>query len=186
MEKWEKGGELREGDIVIIIGNKGRVLREGVDLEMDKIMESETKMIGICWGWEYLAWRSGGVIVEGRKRKGEREGHWYNHEDEVKEMSNEWKGKGKWGMWVEGETRKWRGYQYHPEANEKELKKMLKVIRKWRKEKRSRCGVVIKRLKSAKEVARTRKKAYEEWRIGKRHGRRPQSQRAKTRRAGDS
>ena len=161
-ERWLMGGEVIEGDVVIIMGNEGRMLREGKDDEIER-MKGEVKMIGICWGWEYL--NREGLVMEGELKKGWLEGEWYNHKDKVLEMSDGWKGKKRRGMWIEGRTRKWRGYQYHPEANEKSMKKMLKIINKWRNEKRRSCRVVIKRLKSAKEVAKTRKKAYGEWRL---------------------
>ena len=118
-------------------------------------------VIGICWGWEYL---NVGGLVEGELKKGWLYGEWYNHNDMVKEMGDGWKGKKRRGMWMEGRRENWRGYQYHPEANEKSLKKMLKEINKWRNEKRRSSGVVIKKLKTAKEVAKTRKRAYVEWR----------------------
>ena len=51
---WREGGKVREGDIVIMIGNKGRILREGKDVEMEKLMRSEVKIMGICYGYEYL------------------------------------------------------------------------------------------------------------------------------------
>jgi hypothetical protein len=159
-EKWKYGGEVLEGDIVIIMGNSGRMLREGVDEEIEG-MKGEVKMIGICWGWEYL--NRSGLVLEGELKKGWLDGEWYNHNDKVLEMSDGWKGKKRRGMWIEGRTGKWRGYQYHPEANEKSMKKMLKIINKWRNEKRRSCRVIIKKLKSAKEVAKTRKKAYGEW-----------------------
>ncbi len=145
---------------MIIMGNEGRVLREGVDVEIKKMKMGEVNLIGICWGWEYLG---GDVIKEGELRKGWIDGEWYNHHDMVKRMGSEWKGKKRRGMWIEGQTRKWRGYQYHPEANEKSMKKMLKIIRKWRNKKRKSCDVVIKKLKSAEEVEKTRKRAYKEW-----------------------
>ena len=156
------GGEVLEGDIVIIMGNSGRMLREGVDEEIERV-KGEVKMIGICWGWEYL--NREGLVMEGELKKGWVEGEWYNHKDKVLEMSDGWKGKKRRGMWIEGRTGKWRGYQYHPEANEKSMKKMIKIINKWRNEKRRSCRVIIKKLKSAKEVAKTRKKAYREWRL---------------------
>ena len=160
------GGEVLEGDIVIIIGNEGRVMREGRDEEIDKIMGREIRIIGICWGWEYLNERSGGEVIEGELKKGIMEGERYNHNDMVKRMGDGWRGKRRRGMYTEGRTRKWRGYQYHPEGNEKSMKEMIKTINKWRKRERRTCRVVIKKLKSAKEVAKTRKKAYAEWRRG--------------------
>lgn len=117
-------------------------------------------MIGICWGWEYL---NKGGVKEGELRRGWLEGEWYNHNDVVKRMSEGWKGRKGKGMWKEGRKEGMIGYQYHPEAKRESLKKMIKEIKKWRNEKRERCGVVIKRLKSAKEVAKTRKRAYGEW-----------------------
>jgi GMP synthase-like glutamine amidotransferase len=161
-ENWEMGGEVREGDIVIILGNSGRVLREGKDEEIDKIMDGRVYVIGICWGWEYL--NKEGVVLEGLLKKGWKEGEWYNHNDMVKRMGDGWRGRKERGMWMEGRRGKWRGTQYHPEANEKSMKKMLKRIKEWRNEKRRSCGVVIKKLKSAREVGKTRKRAYREWR----------------------
>ena len=70
---------MREGDIVIMIGNEGRILREGKDVEMEKLMRSEVKVMGICYGYEYQVKGSGG---EG---KGER----YNHRDSVKRLERE-------------------------------------------------------------------------------------------------
>lgn len=124
---------MREGDIVIMIGNKGRILREGKDVEMEKLMRSEVKVLGICYGYEYLVKGSGGEIVEGKLKRGLKRGEWYNHHDSVKRLGKEWKGKKKWGRWIEGETRKWKGYQYHPEHNKETMKELLKEIEKMKR-----------------------------------------------------
>ena len=143
---WKEVGVVREGDIVIMIGNVGRILREGKDMEMEKLMRSEVKIMGICYGYEYLVKGSGGEIEEGKRKRGLKNGEWYNHHDSVKRLGKEWKGKKKWGRWKEGETRKWKGYQYHPEHNKKTMKRMLYVIEKWKKEcnTRKRRRVVLK------------------------------------------
>ncbi len=143
---WKELGVVREGDIVIMIGNVGRILREGKDVEMEKLMRSEVKLMGICYGYEYLVKGSGGEIEEGKWKRGIKRGEWYNHHDSVKRLGKEWKGKKKWGRWKEGETRKWKGYQYHPEHNKKTMKGMLDVIEKWKKEcnTRKRRRVVLK------------------------------------------
>jgi hypothetical protein len=83
---------VREGDIVIMIGNVGRM-----------------------WKWRsesagYLLW----IRVPGKRKEVKERGEWYNHHDSVKRLGKDRKGKKKWGRWIEGETRKWKGYQYHP------------------------------------------------------------------------
>ena len=40
-EGWIRGGKVREGDIVIILGNSKRILRAGKDDEIEKIMKKE-------------------------------------------------------------------------------------------------------------------------------------------------
>lgn len=148
-EGWIRGGKVREGDIVIILGNSKRILRAGKDDEIEKIMKKEVRVIGICYGMEYLAWRSGGEIEEGVKMKGNREGKWYNHNDRVVKLGKGWRGTKKRGMYIEGRTRKWKGYQYHPEHNKETMKEMLKEIDKMKRELRAQRGVV-------KEVGRER------------------------------
>ena len=86
-------GKVREGDIVIMIGNSRRINREGKDVEMEKLMRSEVKLMGICYGYEYLVKGSGGEIVEGKLKRGLKSGEWYNHDDSVKRLGKEWKGK---------------------------------------------------------------------------------------------
>jgi GMP synthase-like glutamine amidotransferase len=150
---WKKGGIVREGDIVIILGNEKRILREGIDPEIEKLMENDVKIIGVCWGYEYLAWRSGGEIVEGKLKKGIRDSKkWYNHYDSVSKLGKEWRGPRKRGKWINGSTRKWKGFQYHPEHNKESMKEMLKTIEKWKGEERDSCKIVIKKLKSRGDV----------------------------------
>jgi len=132
-EGWIRGGKVREGDIVIVIGNRKRILRDGKDVELEKIMKKEVRVIGICYGMEYLAWRSGGEIEEGENFKGNREGKWYNHHDRVVKLGKGWRGTKKRGMYIEGRTRKWKGYQYHPEHNKETMKELLKEIEKMKR-----------------------------------------------------
>jgi|DEB19_MinimDraft_2_1074335.scaffolds.fasta_scaffold08808_2 GMP synthase-like glutamine amidotransferase len=133
-EGWIRGGKVRAGDIVIIMGNSKRILRAGKDEEIEKIMKKDVRVIGICYGMEYLAWRSGGEIEEGVKIKGNREGKWYNHNDRVVKLGKGWRGTKKRGMYIEGRTRKWKGYQYHPEHNKETMKEMLKEIDRMKRE----------------------------------------------------
>jgi len=37
-------------------------------------------------------------------------------------------------MYIEGRTRKWKGYQYHPEHNKETMKEMLKEIDRMKRE----------------------------------------------------
>jgi len=47
-EGWIRGGKVRAGDIVIIMGNSKRILRAGKDEEIEKIMKKDVRVIGIC------------------------------------------------------------------------------------------------------------------------------------------
>ena len=113
-------------ETIIITGSKKRILRENNFPILEYLMKKEIKIIGICYGFEYLAYRSGGEIKEGKRYKGRRGGLYYNHEDSVMELGKEWKIISRMEEFINiAVTKKWIGYQFHPEKDEMHFKKYM-------------------------------------------------------------
>ena len=50
---------------IIITGSKKRILRENDFPILETLLEKNVKIIGICFGFQYLAFKTGGKLVEG-------------------------------------------------------------------------------------------------------------------------
>lgn len=116
----------RDVDIFIIGGSKRRILRDGIIPSIDKILKMPTPVMGICYGFQYMVMRSGGVLEDGKKVKkdpnkkvvvdGKTKKLWVNHNDAVKELPKKWEVDLKVEeMIYMAHTEKWIGYQFHPE-----------------------------------------------------------------------
>jgi GMP synthase-like glutamine amidotransferase len=120
---------------LIITGSKKRILREPSYPELDALIRKTTgRVIGICYGFQYLARLSGGLIREGTEVfRGIREpkaplGHYYNHYDKVVKLPK---------PWIELEhqddfisiayepKKQWIGYQFHPEKKFSDFEKYI-------------------------------------------------------------
>lgn len=127
---------------LIITGSKKRILREPSYPELDALIRKTIgPVIGICYGFQYLARLSGGLIREGTEVfRGIREpsapdvlslnslGHYYNHYDKVVKLPKQW---------IELEhqddfisiayepKKQWIGYQFHPEKKFSDFEKYI-------------------------------------------------------------
>jgi GMP synthase (glutamine-hydrolysing) len=108
---------------VIITGSKKRILRENSFPLLETLLEKNIKIIGICFGFQYLALKTGGKIVEGRFFKGRRESEigeqmYFNHYDRVVQLPNKWKIVSQMDEFINiAATNKWIGFQFHPEKD---------------------------------------------------------------------
>lgn len=116
---------------LIICGSKKRILREPQIAKLDKLIENTSgPVIGICYGFQYLAQLSGGKIEENATAfRGVLSGHHYNHYDKVVELPRSW-------TIIEREkdfisvatTRNWIGFQFHPEKTRTNYDKYIGSI----------------------------------------------------------
>ena len=107
---------------LIITGSKQRVLRKNHFPLLDAYMKQDIHIIGICFGFQLLAYKTGGKVVEGPLFRGTRpttnpsEPLYFNHHDRIIELPDTWKVVQR----IEGfiniaATDKWIGFQFHPE-----------------------------------------------------------------------
>jgi GMP synthase-like glutamine amidotransferase len=54
--------------IFFIMGSRRRILRDGMHPEIDKILNMQVPVVGICYGFQYMAMRSGGVLEDGKTK----------------------------------------------------------------------------------------------------------------------
>jgi len=122
--------------IFIITGSTRRILRDGNHSSIDHILKMPVPVIGICYGFQYMAMRSGGVLEDGatnivmpnmRGTVGKKNIlMWVNHFDKIKSLpkvaSQDAKLKVLWkidsvvdGTIYMAHTDKWIGFQFHPE-----------------------------------------------------------------------
>lgn len=131
---------------LIITGSKKRILREPSYPELDALIRKTIgPVIGICYGFQYLARLSGGLIREGtevfrgirepsapdwtlREPKAPAKSHYYNHYDKVVKLPKQW---------IELEhqddfisiayepKKQWIGYQFHPEKKFSDFEKYI-------------------------------------------------------------
>lgn len=108
-------------DTVIITGSKKRILREHGFPLLDSFLSKNPRIhvIGICFGFQYIALRSGGDLAEGRKFVGLRGTMFFNHFDRVVDLPQD-----KWTVVSRVEdfiniagTERWIGFQFHPEKS---------------------------------------------------------------------
>ena len=103
---------------VIITGSKKRILRENDFPILETLLEKNVKIIGICFGFQYLALKTGGKLVEGSLFKGKRlaEQLHFNHYDQVVKLPNLWTIINRIDGFINiAATTKWIGFQFHPE-----------------------------------------------------------------------
>jgi len=110
---------------IIITGSKKRILRENDLPLLETLLEKNVKIIGICFGFQYLALKTGGKLAEGPFFKGKRlsEQLYFNHYDSVVKLPNLWTIVSR----IEGfiniaATTKWIGFQFHPEKDSAHFK----------------------------------------------------------------
>ena len=116
---------------LIICGSKKRILREPRIAKLDQLIKNTSgPVIGICYGFQYLAQLSGGKIEENATVfRGILSSHYYNHYDKVVYLPNSW-------TIVEREqdfisiatTNNWIGYQFHPEKKQTDYDKFIGSI----------------------------------------------------------
>jgi GMP synthase-like glutamine amidotransferase len=112
-------------DKVIITGSKKRIMREHDFPLLETFMKQNIKIIGICFGFQYLAYKTGGKLVECEKFVGIRnteagEHIYFNHYDRIIDLPKKWKIIAKIDGFINiAATEKWIGFQFHPEKNAK-------------------------------------------------------------------
>jgi len=103
---------------VIITGSKKRILRENDFPILEPILKKNVKIIGICFGFQYLAFKTGGELVEGVHFKGRRSTLFFNHHDRVIKLPKPWKIIQQMEDFINiAATNKWIGFQFHPEKD---------------------------------------------------------------------
>ena len=113
--------QLLNPTAVILTGSKKRILRENHFPLLEKLMNSNVKIIGICFGFQYLAYKSGGKLIEDDVFKGKRKSQfeemmYFNHHDKVIKLPKQWKIIEKMDDFINiAATDKWIGFQFHPE-----------------------------------------------------------------------
>ena len=105
---------------VIITGSKKRILRENDFPVLEPLLKKNVKIIGICFGFQYLAFKTGGELTEGAQFKGRRtiEQLYFNHHDRVIKLQKPWKIIQQIEDFINiAATGKWIGFQFHPEKD---------------------------------------------------------------------
>lgn len=108
-------------DKIIITGSKKRILREHNFPLLEKLLHfSDAHVIGICFGFQYLALKTGGELSEGHKFVGLRGGDMYfNHFDRVTKLPEAtWTTISRQNDFINiACTERWVGFQFHPEKS---------------------------------------------------------------------
>ena len=105
---------------VIITGSKKRILRENNFPILENLMKKNVKIIGICFGFQYLAFKTGGKLVEGANFIGRRtdERMYFNHNDKIIDLPKPWKIIARIEDFINiAATDKWIVFQFHPEKD---------------------------------------------------------------------
>ena len=133
---------------VIIAGSKKRVLRSHDFPLLDSFLAKDVYIIGICFGFQWLAYKSGGKVVEGKQFKGRRptdEGRrpqvdhrptdkqkpktlslYFNHHDRVLDLPDDWTVIQRIDDFINiAATKKWLGFQFHPEKDDEHFRHYL-------------------------------------------------------------
>jgi GMP synthase (glutamine-hydrolysing) len=120
---------------VIIAGSKQRVLRRHDFPLIDPFLAKDVYIIGICFGFQWLAYKSGGKVVEGKQFKGRRAtdkqkpktlGLYFNHHDRVLDLPDDWTVIQRIGDFINiAATEKWIGFQFHPEKDDEHFRHYL-------------------------------------------------------------
>ena len=142
----------RQIKIFLISGSKKRILRDGTYASIDRILKMPVPVIGICYGFQYLAMRSGGVLEDGGETSMDNANMdttvnlggelvkmkiWISHHDKVLKLPTKKVGanaaiKAIWSidlmmdnMIYMAHTDKWIGYQFHPEFKKKSFDEFI-------------------------------------------------------------
>jgi GMP synthase (glutamine-hydrolysing) len=127
---------------VIIAGSKKRVLRSHDFPLLDPFLAKDVYIIGICFGFQWLAYKSGGKVVEGKQFKGRRPkptnqnpkplsrpsalGIYFNHHDRVLDLPDDWTVIQRIDDFINiAATKKWLGFQFHPEKDDEHFRHYL-------------------------------------------------------------
>lgn len=115
---------------LIITGSKKRILRENDFPLLQKLIEKTSgKVIGICFGFQYLALLTGGTIIEDQKYKGIKNSHYYNHYDKVISLPKPWVVEERQDNFIScASLNNWRGFQFHPEKKQSDYIKYIKGL----------------------------------------------------------
>jgi GMP synthase-like glutamine amidotransferase len=132
--------------IFIISGSRRRILRDGNHASIDRILKMPVPVIGICYGFQYMAMRSGGVLEDGATKTKMTSMHgtvgkknirmWVNHFDKVKTLptvaSKDAIFKVLWkidsvvdGTIYMAHTDRWIGFQFHPEYKRNQFEEFI-------------------------------------------------------------
>ena len=128
--KYEDDLDTHHVDTVILTGSTNRILRKNKFRLLEKLMNSNVNIIGICFGFQYLAYRSGGKLIEDKlfegKRKTQIEEKYFNHYDKVIKLPKPWKIIETVDDFINiAATDKWVGFQFHPEKNADQFKRYV-------------------------------------------------------------
>ncbi len=116
---------------LIITGSKKRILREPPIPKLDNLIQKTSgPVIGICYGFQYLARLSGGTIKENDTAyRGIKSGHHYNHYDKVVALPKSWTVLEKEDDFISvAKCKNWIGYQFHPEYKQIDFDKYIVSI----------------------------------------------------------
>jgi len=116
---------------LIITGSKKRILREPPIPKLDNLIQKTSgPVIGICYGFQYLARLSGGIIKENDAvYRGIKSGHHYNHYDKVVALPRSWTVLEKEDDFISvAKCKNWIGYQFHPEKKHIDFDKYIVSI----------------------------------------------------------
>ena len=115
---------------LIITGSKKRIMNEPLIPELNSLINNTAgPVIGICYGFQYLARLGNGIISEGTEAfRGIKSGHHYNHYDKVVKLPYSW-------IVLEHQddfisvayelSKLWVGYQFHPEKKQSDFEKYI-------------------------------------------------------------
>ena len=122
-------------DLIFLCGSANRILRDGDKFPLiDVLMKKKIRIIGVCFGFQLLAHKSGGKIEEGRlvngirqiDLDGDKDSVYFNYSDRIKELPKKWTVMSRSADTINiATTNKWIGYLFHPEKSDKDFNKYL-------------------------------------------------------------
>jgi GMP synthase-like glutamine amidotransferase len=124
--KYNKINLLNDYRLVILTGSDKRILRDNYFPLLDQLIKRPNLfIIGICFGFQYLALKTCGEITENELFKGRRMARlhnlYFNHYDRVIQLSDQWTVSTRIDDFINiAGTENLIGFQFHPEKD-KEL-----------------------------------------------------------------